>query len=39
MIATGLAQPALAPLILIGKQHTLNPYDLPIADKLVSFSI
>ena len=39
MIATGRAQPALAPLILTGKQHTVNPDDLPMAAKLASFSI
>jgi 3-methyl-2-oxobutanoate hydroxymethyltransferase len=39
IIATGLAHPALAPLILIGKQQTVNPCGLPIADRLANFSI
>ena len=38
-IATGLTQPALAPLILTGKQHTVNPLDRPMADRLAIFSI
>jgi hypothetical protein len=39
MIATGLVQPALAPFILTGKQQTVNPKGLPMADRLAIFSM
>ena len=38
-IATGLTHPALALLILTGKQHTVKPWERPIAERFASFSV
>ena len=38
-MATGRTQPAEAFLILMGKQQTVKPWGLPMADRLASFSM